>query len=312
MLNPGEIGGIAGAGFVAIVGSTGYLSVVARRRRRFRRTLGDPDPSVRLAALNVVAERGVARYLDALTERALVEADPKVQRSLAWIVTRARWDSSSDPRLLQLKGWAERVTAAPPEKSHEPQAMEPPMEPTMNDGAPLPPENAPVNEPEQLEPDAQAESAEPGRDLGQEGLGRHDPVEAWLVPDPWADKPIEGTPNGARPDPDLETVAAREPTGAAKAEQSAVQLLREAGYSTERPQRANPEPAQIVPVEAEKPDVRRPQEPDVRQSQKPDLRQSLREILAQRIITVTILEEAARRMRAENDRLESTLTSEQD
>jgi hypothetical protein len=295
MLNPGEIGGIAGAGFLAVAGSGVYLAVLARRRRAFRNTLRDPDPGARVAALDVISEQGVYPYLDVLTERALIESDPKVQASLARIISRAHWDPSSDRRLLQLKGWADRVAATSPEHSKE----APDDRPSPGPDVDLNPEPAAASP--AAEPAHELKSGVPGGarqvgGLGEPHSGRHDPVEEWLVPDPWADKPIDSTANGSRPEPDLESVAAPEPRGAAKAERSAIELLQEAGYGVDRPQHAKAPAPPEQPVE----------------THRPDLRQSLQEFLAQRVITVTILEEAVRRMRAENDRLESSFGSELD
>ena len=295
MLNPGEIAGIAGAGFVVVAGSSTYGAAVAHRRRAFRRRLRDPDPGTRVIALEATSERRVYPYLDALTERALVESDPEVQEALARLVSSADWNESSDRRLLQLKAWAERVTAPSPQTARTsiddrgsdalsgPATATPPSAEPPADAGPGVAPGAPTAELRRVDP------------LSESGPSRSDPVETWLVPDPWEDKPIDSPANGSRPEPELETVAAREGTGAAKAEQSAIELLHEAGYGVERPQHAKRDTPSV------------PAEP-----RKTNRRQSIEDFLAQRVITVTILEEAVRRMRAENDRLESAFAGELD
>lgn len=293
MLNAGEIGGIAGGCAVVVLGSTAFVTVMIRRRRRLRRTLQDADPAARLAALEAIANRGVYSYLDALIERALVEDDPRVQETLARIVTVAQWDPSSDRRLLQLKGWAERLAAsldtAPEPASPAAQAA------TGAESAPQPPVEPP-SEPESREPE-EGEAripAPPTEEAAGSGRGSQAEVEAWLVPDPWAGKPFDESSNGLTGDPDLVRTGRGGPSGAAKAEQSAIELLQEAGYGVEK----------LSPL----PDTPRP----AAEPEEPSLRRALREVLTQRVITASILEEAARRMRAENERLESTLSTEED
>lgn len=293
MLNPGEIAGIAGAGFVVVVGSSTYGAAVAHRRRAYRRRLSDPDPGTRVIALEAISERGVYPYLDALTERALVESDPGVQEALARIVSGADWNESSDRRLLQLKVWAERVTVPAPDTERPSDDRGPDALSGQAKAAPPSAEQADVGPKGALDaPTAELRRVEP---LSEPGPGRSDPVETWLVPDPWEDRPIDSPANGSRPEPELETVAATEGTGAAKAERSAIELLHEAGYGVERPQHAKRD-APVAPAEPGK----------------TNRRQTIEDFLAQRVITVTILEEAVRRMRAENDRLESAFAGELD
>jgi hypothetical protein len=265
-----------------------------RRRRRLRRTLQDADPAARLAALEAIANRGVYSYLDALIERALVEDDPRVQETLARIVTVAQWDPSSDRRLLQLKGWAERL-AASLETAPEPASPAGQAVPNAESAPQAPVE--PPSEPEPREPEESAPRipAPPTEEPAGSGRGGQAEVEAWLVPDPWAGKPFDESTNGLTGDPELVRTRHREPSGAAKAEQSAIELLQEAGYGVEKP--------------SPQPDATRPAGPE---PEEPSLRRALREVLTQRVITASILEEAARRMRAENERLESTLSTEED
>jgi hypothetical protein len=299
VLNAGEIGGIAGGGAVIVLGSGWFLSAIVRQRRRLRRTLRDPDPAARVAALEAIQNRGVYSYLDALIERALVEDDPRVQETLAGIAIAEQWDPSSDRRLLQLKGWAERLSVPPK------------AETTIPGTRPDPPSTSTSSEPTQASPfelgpelqasaHAETEVPEPPADLAEPPVRGQDEVEAWLVPDPWAGKPFEESANGLVRETEPANAPRPESGGAAKAEQSAIDLLREAGYGVEKPA-VQPEatPAAATPAAAPP-------------TKAVELRGALREVLTQRIITATILEEAARRMRAENERIESTLSSEED
>ena len=287
MLNPAEIGGIAGGGAVVIAGSAWRLLATSRRRRRLDEALAGPDPATRLAALDLVAERGVSAHLGVLVERALVESDPVVQAALVRALTHTRWEPSADRRVLQLRAWAARTAAL---RGH----------------------------PAELDAVAAAEEAEPGLELvavtespgasADGGSRREQPVAepmiedvreeapaemdlpAWL--EPVMAKGFEGSRNGASANGE-EPAPVRRAAPIAKAEQDAVKVLREAGYGVAT--RSSPSAVDVDVADDAPPMSTR------------DETQFLRELGAQRVVTLTLMEEGIRRMRAENARLEAEL-----
>jgi hypothetical protein len=297
VLSDAAIGGLAGGGALLVAAGSWRVMALRARRRRLQRALRDPDPSQRAAALELVAERGVSRYLSVLVERALVETDPGVEATLVDVLTRAQWEPSADPRVLQLRAWAKRAVARAPVPPPRHAPSEAAVAPAVEPGSAPEPGSEPVSEAQEEAPPS--EPSELARDTPRRapdlaGLSPAgvNPVESWLVPDPWAGRPEEDLGNGVRAE-QLEPVSHEREAPLAKAEQGAIKLLRDAGYGVAARNR----------VEESQP---------VSSSGEPELVTVLREMVAQRVITVTLLEEAVRRMRAENTQFEQAINRRRD
>jgi hypothetical protein len=277
----------------------------ARRRRRLDRALADPGPATRLAALDLLDERGVSGHLNVLVERALVEDDPQVRAALVGVLRTAEWEPSSDRRLLQLKSWAARCVAEPvPEDS----SLISQSSSTNSNRADIGPEA-------DRGPDEGAPSTSEKQDQEQP-VGTVSESDRWfsdLLNGDAFDSPEteidslstfsiarNGNGNGGNGDSGgglsrgVPSGSSRDPI--AKAEQNAMSLLREAGYrvatTSERSQ------SDTVGIGAVDPFGSSLDANDI---------QHLTELCVRRVITATILEEATRRMRAENSRLEALL-----
>jgi hypothetical protein len=96
--------------------------------------------------------------------------------------------------------------------------------------------------------------------------------------------------------PGVSSISAKETFPIAKAEQNAIRILREAGYRVG----TTSEPSQPATVGIERSD-------GIGGSLEASDLQLLTELCVRRVITATIMEEATRRMRAENSRLEALL-----
>lgn len=68
--------------------------------------LSSPDPETRRAAVQLVAERGLAENAAALADLALTETEPGVIDALAHAVARRQWEPTDDPHVLALRSWA--------------------------------------------------------------------------------------------------------------------------------------------------------------------------------------------------------------
>jgi hypothetical protein len=269
MLSPAEIGGIAGGGGAVLIAGISWPLLVARsRRRRLDEALGGPDPATRLAALDLVAERGVSAHLvGVLVERALVENDPGVQAALVRALTHTRWEPGADRQALQLRAWATRTAEA----GRELVAL---TESPAADGAGGSRPEPPV--------------ADPVIDDGREQVPAELELPAWL--EPVMAKDFDGRRNGVEANGEEPGSSRARPI--AKAEQDAVRVLREAGYGV-----ATRSPS-VVDVDRADDAAPVPTRNEV---------EFLRELGAQRFVTLTLMEEATRRMRAENARLEREL-----
>jgi hypothetical protein len=269
MLSPAEIGGIAGGGGAVLIAGISWPLLVARsRRRRLDEALGGPDPATRLAALDLVAERGVSAHLvGVLVERALVENDPGVQAALVRALTLTRWEPGADRQALQLRAWATRTAEA----GRELVAL---TESPVADGAGGSRPEPPV--------------ADPVIDDGREQVPVELELPAWL--EPVMAKDFDGRRNGVEANGEEPGSSRVRPI--AKAEQDAVRVLREAGYGV-----ATRSPS-VVDVDRADDAAPVPTRNEV---------EFLRELGAQRYVTLTLMEEAIRRMRAENARLEREL-----
>ena len=107
--------GVCGA---ALLGGAVAWRMSTRRgaRATLRSALTSPNPASRIAALNIVASEGVASYVDLLRQRAAVESDPEVRRTLAEVIARSQWEPVDDQALVELRLWAHRLlnSAGPP------------------------------------------------------------------------------------------------------------------------------------------------------------------------------------------------------
>jgi len=83
-----------------------------RRQRRAREllnaALNDPDPLVRLAAVQVAVQQGIAPVAADLLQATRVEQHPAVLEGITEAVARHQWEPSLEPELLELRLWAQR------------------------------------------------------------------------------------------------------------------------------------------------------------------------------------------------------------
>jgi hypothetical protein len=86
------MGSVAGLGVTGLFGLVCVLSVAfwVVRRRRFdaaiRDSLGDRDPAVRLATIELLERHGAAHHVASLLWRSRVESDPTVRERLDRLV----------------------------------------------------------------------------------------------------------------------------------------------------------------------------------------------------------------------------------
>lgn len=101
----------------ALVGGAFTWRLTARRgaRATVRSALANPNPDSRIAALHIVAAEGIAAYSDLLRQRAAVEANPQVRRTLAEVIARGQWEPAGDQALVELRLWAHRLLNNPGE-----------------------------------------------------------------------------------------------------------------------------------------------------------------------------------------------------
>lgn len=105
---------------VAVVGAALIGGAIAWRattrrgaRAAIRAALCSPSRASRLAALQIIAAEGVAAYSGLLRQRAGVEMDPEVRRTLAEVIARSQWEPAADEALVELRLWAHRQLSAP-------------------------------------------------------------------------------------------------------------------------------------------------------------------------------------------------------
>jgi hypothetical protein len=99
-----------------VAAAVGWRQVHRRRvRARIARTLRDPDPTRRGAAVRVATEQGLRTYARLLVARAAVETDPEVRATLVDAVLRTAWEPADLPAILDLRLWAheERARSQP-------------------------------------------------------------------------------------------------------------------------------------------------------------------------------------------------------
>jgi hypothetical protein len=286
MMNPAIIAGFPAGAAVLIVG-TGAIAL-RRRSRRIDRGLRDADPAVRLAAISSVADRGMSSHLNALVELALVEKDPKVKEEFA----RKLLDGSgsrTDRRLVELREWATRSLAEEraDNEGETPRSVTSPGD--VEDG----------NSHSEIE-------------VTESGDGSDNATNADSLVRPEED--LEGIVAESQPSPSLEAAAVAPSiedvvsgpqtwsngigspgakTPLEKTQENAVELLRAAGYGMARPVSSD-SVGRIAH--------------DERDASDDDELSELTELCVRRVISVTMLEEAARRMREDNASLEAVLT----
>jgi hypothetical protein len=296
VVSAAEIAGIcAGGAAVVVAGVASSLMIVdRRRRRRVESALSDPNPVTRIAALELLAVRGVSGHLGALVDRVLIEDDPRVQTVLAQTLIKTQWGASADRRLLMLRTWATRVAGGPATSPSAQEAGPPPgVALLLQDdrakgglGAGQQRDDAATSLP--------PASADREFDELEENEQR---VMDWLLsPEPSADAPRArslGTAGRSPPrDEPLSSVA--------KAEQKAIALLRAAGYgvtSTDAVSGSSSPPESTGAGAAS----------EVRVTAIPDEARLLRQLGAEQAVRLNLLEQMIRRVQAENARLEAEL-----
>jgi len=302
MLDPIEIAGIAGGAALLVVGRA--LMIVNRKRHSLDRALADQDPMVRRAAIDLVDERTISTHIDVLVERALVETDPDVRAALARTLSRGEWQPGDDPRVLQLRAWAGQVGT--PSDAERADATRTDAIGSDSSSSAVDAAEKPVVIGAKLEMSNVDDSSS-----GAVGFFSDEPqsasvpedVPAWtgstidralVRPSPeshLADKRLLESGSNGRPVNTDDQMVARREVGITKAEQAAVNLLRSAGYAVAAQNAADSMGEDPAPTPAQSTDELR----------------ILTDLCVQRAITTAIFEEAARRMRVENDRLEALL-----
>ncbi len=103
---------VLGAG---LVGGALAWRVTTRRAARatLKSALTSANAASRMAALNIVASEGVTAYADLLRQRAAVESNPEVRRTLAEVIARSQWEPADDQALVELRLWAHRLLNDP-------------------------------------------------------------------------------------------------------------------------------------------------------------------------------------------------------
>ena len=76
-----------------------------RAAARIEVALADPDPGTRRAAIHVAADRGLRTFAAALAERARVEQDDAIRRTLVQVVLDNEWEPSDSHDLVELRLW---------------------------------------------------------------------------------------------------------------------------------------------------------------------------------------------------------------
>jgi hypothetical protein len=291
MLNPGEIGGIAGGAAVLVAG-LGIMRI-GRRSRRLNRALADPDSATRLAAIDLLTERGLSGHLNVLVERALVEDDPQVRESLVGVLRHAEWEPGSDRRLLQLRTWAGRCAAeSVVESSTATDQGSVSVDIGQEANSPMKEDEAPTNVDQQEDHPVNTTMDRWFSELlAGDDLDAPEPEIDFL---PTVSIPRSEDANGGRA-PGVSS-GSKDAIPIAKAEQNAIRILREAGYRVATT--SEPSPAGTVDVDSLD---------GIGGSLEASDLELLKELCVRRTITATILEEATRRMRAENSRLEALL-----
>ena len=95
---------LAALGASLVVAGVGWW--IAGRRdadQAVRSALTDPDPSVRLAAVALVGQRGLAPFASLLLDRLQLEDDPTVVRELVAVVARHQWEPLDSRLLVELR-----------------------------------------------------------------------------------------------------------------------------------------------------------------------------------------------------------------
>lgn len=101
---PALAGGVGGGMAVGALVWFGLLRY--RVRQDVRDVLASPDPSARIAAVDVVATHGLAPVAKILLERVHHEDDEAVLDAIAAAVVRTQWEPPSSPALVELRVWA--------------------------------------------------------------------------------------------------------------------------------------------------------------------------------------------------------------
>jgi hypothetical protein len=95
-----------------LVGGIWQAAVRGRRRRRSQSlllvALSNPDPLVRLAAVQVAVQQGISPVAGVLLQATRDEQDPAVLEGITEAVARHQWEPSLEPELLELRLWAQR------------------------------------------------------------------------------------------------------------------------------------------------------------------------------------------------------------
>jgi len=292
MLNPVEIVGIAGGAALLIIGRA--LVMMNQRRHQVERALVDEDPMVRRAAIELIEDRCISRHVDALLQRALTENDPEVRAALARNLNRCDWRPGDDPRILHLRIWAGSIDSfARPDPTR---AAPVELTPSGSLNAPIQGSGVPHEFIDMNGASATADGVGSRASRGSSGLIGSVIDRPSVVPDQTAGPSNSRTHEAS----DSTSIGTHRTTGATQVQPEpcigrtghpATKRLASTGYGVA---------SKSGPISSRE---------GVRRSAVPDLGdvELYTEFCIQRAITSAILEEAIRRVQAENDRLEALL-----
>lgn len=112
MRTPGQLlvilGGLLVAWALAWRMSASWLAT-----RRLRTALEDPDPSIRMSAVEVATAQGLTRYAGPLADLVRRETSTPVLAAVADAVGRNLWEPGDNPRVIELRLWADRWRRQP-------------------------------------------------------------------------------------------------------------------------------------------------------------------------------------------------------
>jgi carbamoyl-phosphate synthase large subunit len=103
-----EIVGIV-VGIVVVVLLVAFIvSRVRSNRGTVKTLLASPDPSERIAGVDMAASQELGQHVRALRRLSGEEKDPRVLKELAEVVARHQWEPSDNADLVELRIWAHR------------------------------------------------------------------------------------------------------------------------------------------------------------------------------------------------------------
>ncbi len=97
---------VIGAAVLIVAVLLWRLVYLSKGAGRVRSALRDPNPKNRVAAINIIAERGVAEFSAELRPLLSTEVDPEVLDALMVAIIKNQWEPADSRRMVELRGWA--------------------------------------------------------------------------------------------------------------------------------------------------------------------------------------------------------------